>query len=295
MRYQIRTYRELDGEDASGLADQIAAQRQGVEDRLAAVGRILVITSGKGGVGKSLTTAGLAAATGARGAVGVLDADLEGPTAARMLGVREGRLRVEEDGVIPPRGSAGVAVVSTDLMLEADAPLRWRGPARESFVWRGAREAGMLREFLADVLWGELDLLLVDLPPGTGRLEQLADLVEDVEVLAVTIPTAASRSSVERTLRRARSRGFRLAGVVENMSGYACPGCGERGELFPGRAGAELAERFDVELLGRVPFDPRAAARADAGELVELLEETDAGRALSELARRLTEQVEDGG
>lgn len=294
-RYRIRTYGELDGEDASDLAGQIEAQRNRVVDRLAEVERLLVVTSGKGGVGKSLVAAALSVALNGRGRAGLLDADLQGPTAARMLGARAGRLTVREDGVDPPAGVDGVPVISTDLLVDADAPVRWRGPSEESFVWRGAQEAGVFREFLADVAWGELDVLVLDLPPGNDRLEQLADLVGRGTVLAVTIPSYASRSSVERSLLRARDRGFEVAGVVENMSGYACPGCGETRELFPGNAGAELAERLGVELLGRIPFDPRAAAHADAGELDELLEGTSTGAALAGLARRLSERWEVQG
>lgn len=287
--YDIRTYAEVEGEDRSDLAGQVEEQRERVLRRLEGVDRVLAVMSGKGGVGKSYVAASLAAALAADdAATGLLDADLDGPTADRMLGPPREPLAVTDDGVRPAE-AGGVRLISTGLLLEEDAPLSWREPDSESFVWRGAQEHGVLREFLGDVVWGDLDWLVVDLPPGSGRLEQLLELVPDLHsALAVTLPTGASRSSVERALRLARSRDVRVAGVVENMSSYACAGCGRRGELFPGNAGRELADRFDVPLLGSVPFDPRAAALADDGRVARALSETDAGDELARVTRTLS-------
>jgi ATP-binding protein involved in chromosome partitioning len=247
----------------------VAALRERVRVRLSPDRRAVAVMSGKGGVGKSFVTAalGLAAAERVRGPsrVGVLDADFEGPTAAKLLGA-SGPLRVTDQGVQPVPGRSGVVVFSTDLLLEDGRPLAWRQPSGHRFVWRGALEAGALREFLADVAWGGLDLLLIDLPPGAHRLEDLADLVPDLAVLAVTIPSEESRRSVERTLHAARERRLPILGLVENMSGYACPGCGTTGPLFGGDAGAILAAQVGVPLLARVPFlpDGRPATAVDA-------------------------------
>lgn len=285
----MRGYAEVGGDDASDLPGQLREQRQRVAVRLAGVGRVLAVTSGKGGVGKSLVASSLAAALSEAGsAVGLLDADLDSPTGARMLDARDARLRIGDDGVRPPEVASGVRLVSTDLVLGEGAPLEWEGPEGDDWVWRGAQERGVLREFLSDVAWGELDVLVVDLPPGTSRLDQLVGLVPDLHgAISVTIPSAASASSVRRSMRRARDRDVAIAGVVENMSGYACAGCGARGELFPGDAGPELAEALGVPLLGRVPFDPRAAAAADAGRVAELLHGTEAGAELLRVAERL--------
>lgn len=279
--YDIRSYSEVEGRDRSDLAGQVEEQRARVERRLEAVDRVLAVMSGKGGVGKSYVAASLAAALAGRGSdAGLLDADLDGPTGDRMLGVTREPLRVTDEGVAPA-AAEGVRVISTGLLLEEDAPLSWREPDRENFVWRGAQERGVLREFLGDVVWGHLDWLVVDLPPGSDRLEQLLGLVPGLDAaVAVTLPTGASRSAVERSLRLIRSEGVPVAGVVENMSTYACAECGGRGPLFPGEAGRELAERFDLQLLGSVPFDPRAAAMADRGETARALSETEAGREL---------------
>jgi ATP-binding protein involved in chromosome partitioning len=205
--------------------------------------------SGKGGVGKSYVTARLAERLGRAGrAVGVLDADLNGPTVARLLDA-EGPLRVVPDGggVEPRTGAGGVRCVSMAHLLEEGRPLTFRGPEAESFVWRGTQEAAALREFLGDVAWGRLDLLLVDLPPGFQRLFDLCDLLPTPpEVLTVTIPTPESRDAVRRALSAAVDRGARPIGIVENMVG----------PQFPGDAGDALAREFRVPLLARIPFQP---------------------------------------
>ncbi len=216
MPLNIRTYHDLTEPDRSGLADQIGAQRRRVAERLATVARVGAVMSGKGGVGKSFVTAHLARAlTRAGRAVGVLDADLR--------------------------------CFSMALLLEDGRPLAFRGPEAESFVWRGTLEAAALREFLADVAWGRLDLLLVDLPPGMQRFAELAELLpEPPPVIAVTIPTQQSEDAVRRALHAARDRGAPCLGVIENMAGGP----------FAGDAADALAGEFGIPVLARVPFHP---------------------------------------
>ena len=260
----FRTYHDVPGADRSRLGEQVGEQRRRVSERMSAVRRVLGIVSGKGGVGKSYVTAGLATALACRDAdgVGVLDADLESPTVARLLGAR-GPVRADAEAVHPVVAPSGVRVFSMDLLLREGEPLRWRSEGSEAFVWRGTLEAGALREFLADVAWGALDVLLVDLPPGTDRLFDLRALVPDLAgALAVTIPTEESHRSVARAIRSAGAAGVRVLGIVENMSGYACPTCGAIGPLFPGDAGEKLATEFALPLLARLPFVP-AACMAD--------------------------------
>jgi len=254
---KFRGYSEVTGSDVSGLGEQVGRQRERVQARLALIGRVLAVMSGKGGVGKTYVSTGLARGLARRGLrVGLLDADLAAPTAARLLGAR-GPLRVDEREVHPAIGQDGVLVFSSDLLLEEGAPLRWRGPEGDRFVWRGTREAGALREFISDVAWGELDALVVDLPPGTDRLADLADLAgQRPEVVAVTIPSEESRRAVARALRAARDAGLAIRGIVENMSGYACPCCATVYPMFPGNAGTALAEEFGVRLLATFPFAP---------------------------------------
>jgi len=252
----FRTYRDVAGPDGSGILEQIGIHRAQVLQRLRSVRRIVAVISGKGGVGKSYVTAALARAASARwpDQVGVVDADLRSPTVARMLEA-SGPLVVTDDGVRPAIGAGGARVISTDFLLESGQPLTWREPDAEQFVWRGALEAAVLREFLADVQWGDLELLLVDLPPGADGVADLFALVPQLGgAIAVTIPTGESRRSVARVLSAAREAGVRLLGVIENMAGYCCEGCGRTAAMFPGRAGAELAAEFGIPLLARIPF-----------------------------------------
>jgi ATP-binding protein involved in chromosome partitioning len=293
MTIEHRTYADLTAPDTSHMVEQVTAQHARVAERLAGVKACVAVMSGKGGVGKSLTSAALAAAVARRDLeAGLLDADLVGPSAARMSGVRPSGLAVHEDGVRPARSPAGVRVMSMELLLEEGAPLTWKEPDSESFVWRGAQERSALREFLADVEWGELDLLLVDLPPGTHRLIDLHELLPRLDgLVVVTIPSGASEGAVTRSMRLARDREIPILGIVENMAGYACPGCGETNPLFPGEAGARLAEAHDAPLLGRVPFDPEAAALAESGDLGALVQGTAAGRVLGEVAASILRSI----
>ncbi|OLC07921.1 MAG: hypothetical protein AUH41_09370 [Gemmatimonadetes bacterium 13_1_40CM_66_11] len=215
----MRTYHQLTNPDRSGLLDQILTQRQRVAERLAGVRRTVAVMSGKGGVGKSYVTAHLARALARDGSsVGVLDADLNGPTIPRLL-------ETAHDG----------------------APLAFKGPSAESFVWRGAMEASALREFLGDVNWGNLDTLLLDLPPGMQRYIELCDILGNPPpVLTVTIPTPESRDAVRRAMRAAVDRGSELLGIVENMVG----------QEFSGTAADDLSKEFDTPVLARIPWHP---------------------------------------
>ncbi len=248
MPLNIRTYHELTEPDRSGLGEQIAAQRRRLADRLAAVGRVIVVMSGKGGVGKSFVTANLARALARGGrAVGVLDADLNGPTVARLLEAADARFTAEGDAFLPASGADGVRLVSMAQLLADGQPLAFKGPAAESFVWRGAAEAGALRELLADIAWGTLDVLLLDLPPGMQRFLELGDLLPaPPAVLTVTIPTPESRDAVRRAMRAAVERRAPLLGVVDNMVGGP----------FAGTAAADLSEEFGVPVLARIPWHP---------------------------------------
>ncbi len=243
----MRTYHQLTDPDRSGLGDQIGAQRKRVAERLAAVRRIVAVMSGKGGVGKSYVTAHLARGLARAGrSVGVLDADLNGPTIPGLLRDSDAR-RTTQESPEPASGLDGVKYVSMGEFLEDGSPLSFKGPTAESFVWRGAMEAAALREFLGDVEWGDLEVLLLDLPPGMQRYIELCDILGNPpSVLTVTIPTPESRDAVRRAMRAAVDRGSELLGIVENMVGRE----------FVGTAAQDLAAEFATPVLARIPWHP---------------------------------------
>ncbi len=239
---RIRTYHDLTEPDRSGLVEQIGAQR------LAHVRRVVAVMSGKGGVGKSYVTAGLARALARSGrATGVLDADFNGPTAPHLLRLPVASCTLHDDVIEPVVSPEGVRCFSMALLLEDGRPLAFRGPETEGHVWRETLEAAALREFLADVAWGALDQLLVDLPPGVQRFQELTELMPaPPAALAVTIPTPESRDAVRRALRAAIERNATPLGVVENMVGGP----------FAGSAADELSAEFGVPVLARIPWHP---------------------------------------
>lgn len=294
----MKKYRDLAGDAGSGVARQLLDQTARLQARMAAVRHKVAILSGKGGVGKSALTSNLAAALAGEGArVGVLDADLNGPSLAKMLGVRGALLRMGAAGVEPPEGPLGIKVFSIDLLLPRDeAPVRWDAPTeRESYVWRGTVEAAALREFLSDTAWGPLDFLLLDLPPGTDRVSTLASLLPEVgAAVVVTIPTEVSHLTVKRSISMAKELwGPSALGLVENMAAYVCARCGEEGPLFRGPDSAAMARELGIAFLGRVPFEPRLAEAADRGVPYVMGEpETPAAAALRAVTAALRALVE---
>ncbi|MFQ5854846.1 MAG: P-loop NTPase [Anaerolineae bacterium] len=287
----MKKYRDIPGDGGSDILGQVGALKERLEERLSRVHYVVAVMSGKGGVGKSTLTANLAALLADQGyAVGVVDADLNGPALARMLGVRGQHLRLTPEGVTPAVGAAGVRVISMDLFLPDEAtPVTWDHPgglAADTTIWRGTMEATVLREFLTDTAWGELDFLFLDLPPGSDRFAAVAGLLPDLAgVVVVTVPTLVSQAVVKKAINAARQRGDPLLGVVENMAGYVCAACGTVGPLFPDEGTEPMAEGMGLPLLGRIPFDPRLAAGADAGLPFALTHlDTPAAQALAELA-----------
>lgn len=291
---RIRTYHDVDDDAGREVLDQVVDQRRRLAERLGPVDRVVAVASGKGGVGKSVLTAEIATALADAGhRVGAVDADLNGPSLARMLGAVGSPLRVTDDGVEPAAGAAGVRVISMDLLLAADdAPLEWKGPDEARFAWRGAVETGALREFLSDVAWGPLEYLLVDVPPGTDRLARLLELVPGIDgVLLVTTPSEASRFIVAKSARLVRDAAVPAAALATNMTAFRCPDCGSRHALFdPGDEAA--GDDAGLPLWGEIPFEPRLSASVDRGHPY-VLEAGDApaARALRALARRVADEL----
>lgn len=256
-----------DSEKASPLEDALEA-RQRVHEALSRVARIVPVASGKGGVGKSAVAVNLAVALAQRGErVGLLDADLQGPSVAQMLGLRGQPVRIGGDERLRPApGPVGIAVQSLDFFLEGNQAPDWDGPEAEGATLRSAMEEAVVVDLLGRTRWGALDVLVVDLPPGADRLPALARwLPRRVLALAVTIPSRVALLAVERSLRRALSARVPLLGLVENFASVSCDACGADARLFPDADAGALAARLGLDLLARIPFDPALGDAADAG------------------------------
>jgi ATP-binding protein involved in chromosome partitioning len=254
--------------DDAKVIQQITAQMKQVQGRMAGIKHKLVVMSGKGGVGKSMTTVNLALALARLGRkVGLLDVDLNGPCVPRMLGLHGRSLTITQEGAVPPIGPLGVKVASMDFFLDAASPVRWKGPMDLSPVWLGVMEMNVIREFLADVIWGELDYLLTDLPPGAAadKPPVMAGFIPDLAgAIVVTTPSEVASDVVQKSVTYARDMGIKVLGMVENMSQYRCPTCGAENDLFEGNTEA-LCEALNLPLLGRIPFDRTLARTFDKG------------------------------
>src|SRR3954451_9137391 len=248
--------------------------------------RVLAIASGKGGVGKSSLTVNLAAALAARGlTVGVLDADIWGFSVPRMLGI-EGRLGGSEGKIEPntvPVGAGVLKVVSMGFLVDDEST---------ALMWRGLILTKALEQFLTDVRWGELDYLLVDMPPGTGDVQMgLARMLPQAEMLVVTTPARAAQKVATRVADMARRSYMKVVGVVENMSEFVAPD-GSRHAVFGRGGGDALAADIGVPLVARIPIEPAVSSGGDAGTPVALTDAgSPAGRAFTELAARLVDEL----
>jgi ATP-binding protein involved in chromosome partitioning len=242
------------------------------------LGQVLAISSGKGGVGKSTIATNLAVALAKKGArVGLMDADVYGPNVPRMMGVNSPPAVLDEK--IVPLEAHGVKIISLGFLIERDQPAIWRGPIVMKIV----------NQFLRDVAWGQLDYLVVDLPPGTGDAQ--LSLVQATHVRGAIIVTTPQEVAVGDALRGAKMFqrvNVPVFGIVENMSWFECPHCGKPSALFGSGGGERLATELGLPLLGQVPLYPRVLEAADRGEPIVVAEpESSAARALFSIAERI--------
>ncbi|BDV01022.1 iron-sulfur cluster carrier protein [Thermodesulfomicrobium sp. WS] len=246
----------------------------------------LFVMSGKGGVGKSSIAVNLAAALAVQGyRVGLLDVDIHGPSVPHLLGLT-GLLEIERDkGILPKRYNENLAVVSMESLLkDPDQAVLWKGPMKTSAI----------RQFISDVLWGDLDFLVVDSPPGTGD-EPMTVLktMPDALSIVVTTPQEISLADVRKAINFLQYTRANILGVVENMSGLICPHCAQEISLFKKGGGEELARKYGLQFLGAIPLDPATVVAGDLGKPVVLLEgEYPAKTALLQFAQRVVQAIE---
>lgn len=278
-------------EDHTTQRKQNYEQEQRLKLKLNKIKHKIAIISGKGGVGKSTVTANLAMAFAMNGhedKVGILDADIHGPCIPRMLGLKGQALRGGPGGMMfPVVGRLGVKVVSMDFLLPNDeSPVVWRGPLKMRVI----------QQFLSDITWGELDYMFIDLPPGTGD-EPLSvmQLIPDMDgVVIVTIPSDVSQAVVRKAVTFAKQIGVPIIGVIENMSGYVCPECGAKVNIFRVGGGKKIAKDLSVPYLGSIPIDPNVCSDADNGMPFVIGNKTSATtEAFSEIVKKIKYSIKE--
>lgn len=221
----------------------------------------IAVISGKGGVGKSTVAANLAMAFalhGYKNRVGILDVDIHGPCIPKLLGVKGKKFEISPLGALPVTGPEGIKVVSMDFLVQGqETPIIWRGPLKMQVI----------KQFLSDFMWGELDFLFIDAPPGTGDepLSVMQLMPEMDGTIIVTIPSEVSEDVVKKAVSFARKMGIPIIGIVENMSGFICPKCGETINIFGSGGGKRIAEELNAPFLGQIPLDPKICEEADKG------------------------------
>jgi ATP-binding protein involved in chromosome partitioning len=244
---------------------------------------IVAVGAGKGGVGKSTTAVNLAVALARKGArVGLMDTDVYGPNVPQMLGITE-QPRVSEAKRIVPPEAHGIKAISMGMLVPPDQPVIWRGPMLH----------GAVQQFMRDVEWGELDYLVVDLPPGTGDVSlSMAQSVPVAGAVVVTTPQGVSVSDVRKAVAMFRQLNIPVLGVIENMSYFVCGHCQERTEIFGHGGGAQMAKDLGIPFLGEVPIDTRVRSGGDEGApIVVAAPEAPAAQAFTDLAGRVAAQV----
>ena len=278
---------EKDQQSHSGPQDQQQAQQQldaSVRGSLQKIKNKFLVMSGKGGVGKTSVSVNMAIALAAKGFnVGLMDVDIHGPDVPRMLGL-EGMLDLDDNRkLIPMRYSDKLVVVSLESLIpNKDDAIIWRGPMKHNII----------RQFVGDVEWGALDYLIIDSPPGTGDEPlTVAQTISDAKAIIVTTPQEIALADVRKSINFCKTLKLDIFGIVENMSGFACPHCGDTIDLFGSGGGEKTAKAFDVPFLGKIPFDPKVVSCADSGtSYQEAHPDTSATQSFSALAEKMAAQ-----
>jgi len=279
-------------EEKSDRASQMQAQMKAIEKNLKKVKNKIAICSGKGGVGKTTVTANLASVLSMQNLrVGILDVDITGPNIPKVLNLNGMRPNVDPTThlYMPIKGPNGIKVMSMAFLLEdVDTPVIWRGPMKMSAI----------RQFLAEGDWGDLDYLLVDLPPGTGdELLDIMQLIPDAGIIVVTTPQEAALNVSRKAISMAKQMNRNIVGIIENMSGFTtkCPKCGEviKINIFGEGGGLQAAVDFDVTFLGSIPLDLSMRELADTGYPIVLKEpENSSSKLFVQIINKITEKFE---
>lgn len=268
---------------ANGTPDHASEQHEQAKPNLLPdVKHIVAVSSGKGGVGKSTVATNLAVALAMTGAkVGLLDADIYGPNIPMMLGVR--KPPEQKDGKLLPAESYGVKLISMGFFVPEDTAIMWRGPMVHTAI----------QQFFRDVLWGELDYLLIDLPPGTGDAQlSISQVVSLSGVIAVTTPQEVALHDVRKGITMFQKVNVPILGIIENMSYYVCGHCGERTDIFAHGGGERAAEKLGVPFLGAIPIDPAIRAGGDEGmPIVAADPDSPQAQAFRDIAARVAEAL----
>ena len=294
----MKSYHDIISDGGSNVVGQVEEQRFRLQSRLQTVKNVVAIMSGKGGVGKSTIAVNLAEALLQQGhRVGLLDADINGASIAKMAGVRGFEPSHSADGVTCAVSVTGLRVMSTDLFLPGDSsPVVWEAPTQEGgYLWRPMVEMGVLRELIADTAWGDLDFLLVDLPPGGNALANLAHLVSKLAgALVVTVGSGVSQLIVGRSIALAEEVAeAKVLGLVENMGPHQCEACGHIEALFGDEESvSDLAHAHGIPFFGSIPFAPSIRICGDRGiSFVEHARGSPAACAFATLADRVVARL----
>jgi Mrp family chromosome partitioning ATPase/predicted Fe-Mo cluster-binding NifX family protein len=239
--------------------DQMFEERLQMQSRLCRIRHKIVVLSGKGGVGKSTVAVNLATALMMAGKhVGLLDVDIHGPSIPTMLGLAHRTALGSEDGLLPV-DLGNLKIMSLGFLLNHPD---------DAVIWRGPRKMGVIKQFLKDVVWGDLDYLIIDSPPGTGDEPlSVCQLIDDLDgAVIVTTPQKVASVDVRKSISFCRELNVNVLGIIENMSGFACPKCGEITQILPSGGGRKIAESMHIPFLGAIPMDPNIAASGDNGQ-----------------------------